>query len=106
MFSGPARPGPTGRRAGLIGGPDVWEVIETLLTVRDADPDLADDALIVATAEATGVPARKVRIAVRYYAAYPNEIDQRVVAHRQAVDQAEATWHTERELLRGKGHAS
>jgi hypothetical protein len=25
------RPGPTGRRAGIVGGPDVWEVIDTLL---------------------------------------------------------------------------
>ena len=24
------RPGPTGRRAGLVGGPDVWEVIRDL----------------------------------------------------------------------------
>ncbi|MGH3769091.1 MAG: hypothetical protein ACRDS0_21610 [Pseudonocardiaceae bacterium] len=56
------RPGPTGRRAGLVGGPDVWEVIETLLIVRDAQPDLAQDALVGATAEAMGLSERKVHL--------------------------------------------
>ncbi|MGH3902931.1 MAG: hypothetical protein ACRDTE_01835 [Pseudonocardiaceae bacterium] len=32
------RAGPTGWRAGLVGGPDVWEVIDTLLIVREAEP--------------------------------------------------------------------
>ncbi len=64
------RPGPTGRRAGLVGGPDVWEVIDTPLIVRNAEPGLADDALVARTAEATGLPERKVRTAVRYYISY------------------------------------
>src|SRR5437660_372772 len=78
------RDGPTGRRAGLVGGPDVWEVVDTLLTVREHDPDLAEAALVSATAEAIALPERNTRIAVRYYAAYPEEIDERVEANRQA----------------------
>ena len=100
------RPGPTGRRAGLVAGPDVWEVIDTLHTLRDAEPGLADEALVEATAEALGQPPRKVRIAVRYYAAYRAEVDDRITANRHAVDEAEAAWRAEQELLRAKGRVS
>jgi hypothetical protein len=100
------RPGPTSRRAGLVGGPDVWEVIDTLLTVREHDPEVAEAALVSAAAEAIGLPERKVRIAVRYYAAYPAEIDERIEANRQAVIEAEAAWLTEQALLRGNPRAS
>ncbi|MGH3898353.1 MAG: hypothetical protein ACRDTA_08875 [Pseudonocardiaceae bacterium] len=100
------RPGPTGRRAGLIGGPDVWEVIDTLLIVREAQPGLADDALIAATAEATGLPERKVRTAVRYYSAYRKDIDDRISANHEAAQQAEAAWRAEQDLLRGNDRAS
>jgi hypothetical protein len=100
------RPGPTGRRAGIVGGPDVWEVIDTLLTVREHDPELAGAALVAATAEAVGLSERKVRIAVRYYSAYPDEIDERVEANRQAALEAEAAWHAEQSLLRGNPRAS
>jgi hypothetical protein len=100
------RPGPTGRRAGIVGGPDAWEVIDTLLTVREHDPELAGAALVSATAEAIGLPERKVRIAVRYYSAYPDEIDERVEANRQAALEAEAAWQAEQSLLRGNPRAS
>ena len=100
------RPGPTGRRAGLVGGPDVWEIIDTLRTVREAEPDLADDALAEATAEALGLPMRKVRVAVRYYGAYRAEVDGRIAANREVAEQAEAAWRAEQDLLRGRGHAS
>lgn len=93
------RPGPSGRRAGLIGGPDVWQVIDTLLTVREEDPSLTDDALVAATGEALGQPEFQVRIAVRYYAAYRSEIDEWIEANREAAAQGEAQWLAERELL-------
>jgi hypothetical protein len=100
------RPGPTGRRAGLIGGPDVWEVIDTLLIVREAEPGLAEDALVAATAEATGLSERKVRTAVRYYAAYRENIDDRIAANRAAAQEAEVAWNAEQDLLRGNDRAS
>jgi hypothetical protein len=100
------RPGPTGRRAGLVGGPDVWEVIDTLRAVREADSDLVDDALALATAEAMGLSERKVRVAVRYYVAYRSEVDERIAANREAAVEAEAAWQAEQEMLRGGGRAS
>ena len=35
------REGPTGRRAGLVGGADVWEVVRAVKSARAAEPDLA-----------------------------------------------------------------
>lgn len=62
--------GPTGRRATLLQGPDIWEVVEPYLVagkdwqaLRDSYPQL-DEALL--------------RTAVRYYEAYPEEIEARV----------------------------
>ncbi|HEX2297501.1 MAG TPA: hypothetical protein VHH34_03110 [Pseudonocardiaceae bacterium] len=43
----------------------------------------------------------KVRAAVRYYAAYPGEVDDRVSDHREAAAEAEAAWRVEQDLLRG-----
>lgn len=100
------RPGPTGRRAGLVGGPDVWEIIDTLLIMREVEPGLADDALVAATAEATGLPERKVRTAVRYYTAYREDIDDRIAANREATREAEAAWRAEQDLLCGNDRAS
>lgn len=100
------RPGPNGRRAGLVGGADVWEVIDTLITVRETEHDVAGDALAQATAEAMGLPVRKVRVAVRYYAAYRAEVDERIAANREAATEAEAAWRAEQDVLRGGGRAS
>ena len=66
--------GPTGRRATFIQGPDVWEVLEPYIVadrdwqvLRASYPDL-DEALL--------------RTAVRYYEAYPDEIEARVALNR------------------------
>lgn len=93
------RPGPTGRRAGLVGGPDVWEVIGALQDIRAQEPHLAGQALIKALAEATGLSVKVIRVAVRYYAAYPAEIDERIAANREAAQEAETAWRAEQQLL-------
>ena len=100
------RSGPTGRRAGLVGGPDVWEVIDTLLTLREQESGLTDDALVTATAEAIGLSERKVGIAVGYYAEYRDEIDERIEGNRQATREAETAWKAQQALLRGDFRAS
>lgn len=100
------RPGPTGRRASLIGGPDVWEVIDTLQTVGADEPQLSNEALVAATTEALDLQERKVRIAVRYYAAYRDEIDDRIAANREAADRAEEVWRAEQEVLKSRNRAS
>jgi hypothetical protein len=93
------RPGPTGRRAALIGGPDVWEVVRAVKSARTAEPELADDGLLGLVADNTGTPLRLVRAAVRYWASYPDEVDAKIAAGDTAEDAAEQAWHREHELL-------
>jgi hypothetical protein len=78
------RDGPTGRRAGLIGGPDVWEVA---MWVEDlaAEPDP-----LVALAEESSVTRSQIDAALRYRAAYPDEIGARTALHRRDTAAAEA----------------
>lgn len=70
------RDGPTGRRAGLIGGPDVWEAtmwIEDIGPVKDPAAELTTD----------GVLSRpQIDAALAYRAAYPDEINARIELHR------------------------
>ena len=73
------RNGPAGRRAGLARGPDVWEVIRA---VRSA-PGRGERRLHV-VAESSGVALDEVRLAVEFYAAFPDEIDARIAADEQA----------------------
>lgn len=78
------RDGPSGRRAGLVQGPDVWEVIAAVRDVRGAEPALAPSEVVAAVSNLTGVNAAQVRIAVDYYSAYPVEIDADLDANEAA----------------------
>ena len=93
------RPGPTGRRAGLIAGPDVWEVVRAVKSARAAEPSLPEDNLLTLIAENTGVPVRLIRVAVRYWASYPGEVDAEISAADTAEDAAEQAWRREHQLL-------
>ncbi len=71
------RDGPTGRRAGVLGGPDVWEVamwVEDLSTEADPVAALVEDLVL---------PRPQIDAALRYRAAYPDEINTRIELHRQ-----------------------
>ena len=65
------REGPTGRRAVLVAGPDVWEVIRTLRDTRSAQPDLPASQVVDVVCENTGLRQTAVRVAMDYYGAYP-----------------------------------
>jgi hypothetical protein len=95
------RPGPTGRRAGLVAGPDVWEVVRAVKSVRAHEPALTEDELLTLVSENAGLLVRMVRVAVRYWASYPDEIDAEIAAAEAADDAAEDAWRRERELLAG-----
>lgn len=73
------RDGPTGRRAALVGGPDVWEVIRD---VRAASGK--GEQRIRRVAQTSGLPDQQVRLAVDFYAAFPEEIDARLAADERA----------------------
>jgi hypothetical protein len=93
------RDGPTGRRAGLVDGPDVWEVIRALKSARAAEPELSEEDILGLVEVNSGVPLRLLRTAVRYWASYPDEIDAEIDAANAAEDAAEQAWQRERQLL-------
>jgi hypothetical protein len=95
------RPGPTGRRAGLSGGPDIWEVIRAIKSARAAEAGLHDDDLLSLVSGNTGVSPRLLSTAVRYWAAYPEEIDAEIAVADTAEEAAEQAWLRERELMAG-----
>lgn len=95
------RPGPTGRRAGLAGGPDVWEAVRAIKSARAAEPGLAEDDLLAMVAGNTGVPPPLLRIAIRYWASYPTEIDAEITTADRAEELAEQAWQREQRLLAG-----
>lgn len=93
------RPGPTGRRAALAGGPDVWEVVSALQDIRAESPDLTGELLGADLAEVTGLSAGQVAVALRYYAAYPAETDERIAANREIAAREEQLWAAQQSLL-------
>ncbi len=77
------RDGPAGRRAGVMGGPDVWEVamwIEDLSGERDPIATLVQEQQLTHSA---------IDAALRYRDAYPDEIDARIALHREETAAAE-----------------
>jgi hypothetical protein len=96
------RPGPAGRRAALSGGPDVWEVIAALNAVRDEDAGLDGNDLLSEIATVTGLSKQKVGIALRYYAEYPQEVDDRIALNLDVTQREEHLWVAQQNLLNRK----
>jgi hypothetical protein len=95
------RPGPTGRRAALSAGPDIWEVIRAIKSARAAEPGLHDDDLLSLVSGNTGISPRLLSTAVRYWAAYPEETDAEIAVADAAEEAAEQAWLRERQLMAG-----
>lgn len=89
------RDGPAGRRATLVAGPDVWEVIRSVRSARAAEPDLDEDDLLQLVGDNSGLPPRLLRAAIDYWAAFPAEIEALLEHARQverdALEAAERT---------------
>lgn len=76
--------GPSGRRAALAGGPDVWEIASALRrTAGDESSRVAD------LAKEFGLHERQVVLALDYAAAHRNEVQARIIANDQALIEAE-----------------
>jgi hypothetical protein len=89
------RPGPAGRRPGLAGGPDVWEVVQV---VRNVEP--RGDGALAEAASWLGLAATQVRIAMEYYADYPAEIDAWLAKVDAQAAEAEELFRRRQEVLR------
>jgi hypothetical protein len=94
------RPGPTGRRATLAGGPDVWEVIAALKSIRDESPDLSGENLLADLATVTGLDRDQVNVVLRYYADHPIEVDERIASNREVAEREERLWAAQQKILR------
>jgi hypothetical protein len=93
------RTGPTGRRAVIVGGPDVWEIIRAVKETRAAEPGAAPDEIVNMVAEYSGLPQQQVRTAIRYWSAHPDEVDAQIAAAYTAARDAEERWQREQDLL-------
>lgn len=88
------RDGPTGRRAGLAGGPDVWEVVQVVRANRSGQRGVR------AAAEWGRLSERELRIAMHYYSEFPKEVDERIRRNLDEAEAAEAAWLREQAALR------
>jgi hypothetical protein len=95
--------GPAGRRARVVGGPDVWEIIGAVRSVRESDPALTGDEALGVVAETSGVPMPFLRAALAYWGDYPDEVDAFLDRARSEAAQARAAWERQQELL---GHGN
>jgi hypothetical protein len=81
------RDGPTGWRAALRNGPDVWEVIRAL-----GEIDEPGDQAIPAVAELLNLSASQVHTALRYYLDHSDEIDGEIGQNRAEAEAAHQAW--------------
>jgi hypothetical protein len=77
------RDGPTGRRAALAVGPDVWEVISALRYTKGAQ-----ERRVATLAEQFGLHPRHIRTAVDFAASHREEIQAQVAANDAAAEEA------------------
>jgi len=86
--------GPSGRRAALAAGPDVWEVIRAVSEI-----DERGEAAVEATAELLNLPESQVRLSMRYYADYPTDIDAEIARNAAEAEDAYRAWQIECRLV-------
>ena len=86
--------GPSGRRAALSYGPDVWEVIKFLREVDERGPGAID-----AVAEVFAVDTSRISTAISYYGDFADEIDAEITEADEASARAEAAWLVQQQLI-------
>lgn len=82
--------GPAGRRPAVVGGPDVWQLVEV---VR------GNDGSVEAAAEYLEIDPRLINTALGYYGAHREEIDDWISRVHGLSEREEANWRAAREAL-------
>ena len=77
------RDGPAGRRAGLMAGPDVWEVMSGF-------PGGDLDEAVQYAAEFLNLPVWKIRTAHDYYLAFRDEIDEWIRRNQELAERGQS----------------
>lgn len=78
------RDGPTGRRAAVVGGPDVWEIA---MWIEDLSAEENPAAVLAAE---QNLALALIDAALRYQDAYPEEVEARIALHRHETAAADA----------------
>jgi len=86
--------GPSGRRAALAYGPDIWEVIKFLREVDERGPGAID-----AAAEVFAVETSRISTAISYYGDFSEEIDAEITQADETSARAEAAWLVQQQLI-------
>jgi hypothetical protein len=86
--------GPSGRRAALAYGPDLWEVIKFLREVDERGPGAID-----AAAEVFAVDTSRISTAISYYGDFSEEIDAEITQADETSARAEAAWLVQQQLI-------
>lgn len=87
--------GPTNdRRAGLAGGPDVWEVVARLRELQGTE-----ETRIRILAEESTLHPRLIRVALDYAARHPDVIMERIEARESAIRDGQEMTRTRQALL-------
>lgn len=90
------RPGPSGWRAGLAGGPDVDEVVRAVRATG-----VTGDEAVALAAERVGIDQRLVRIAIDYAAEHLDEIEARIEHNEAAAARARKLSEARSSVLTG-----
>ncbi|MBV9314224.1 MAG: hypothetical protein JO100_10940 [Pseudonocardia sp.] len=88
------RDGPTGRRAALAVGPDVWQVISALRFTAGGDEER-----VVLLAEQFDLHPRHVRIAIDFAATHRGRIDAEIAENDAAAERARVLAEQRAELM-------
>src|SRR5690242_16565297 len=88
------RPGPVGRRAAVLRGPDVWQIIMAYQQSTEA----GDEDVEGFVAELAVLERSEVQDALRYYAEFRQEIDDWIREEYEEEDRAYAAWLREQEV--------
>lgn len=88
------RPGPTGRRAAVAGGPDVWELVRAVKETTGRR-----ERRITSVAKELGVSSAALRLAIDFYTAFPAEIDERIAEDERAAERVRELVQRREKLL-------
>lgn len=89
------RDGPSGRRAALAAGPDVWEIVSAVRSSGVKDEKRA----VALTAAEMALSPTQVQLALSYYGSFPGEIDAQMAENERAATQALDAWRVRQRLL-------
>jgi hypothetical protein len=88
------REGPSGRRAVLVAGPEVVDVIGSIV-----GGDVLVEQRRSRAADLLEISESAVDAALSYYADFTQEVDDEIGGRIRAADEAEAAWRRQQDLL-------